>query len=263
MAASSSARNRVPPLADPRVSLPRVRQVEWDHYYTQLALDVAIRANCTGSSVGAVLVRDNRIISTGFNGTPQGFTNCLDGGCVRCRDRILDKAGRGSEMAYQGLGREQKHFDLCICVHAEANALLSAARAGVCTDRSTLYATHKPCFSCLKEATQAGVRRVVYLEEWVHDDEPSMLELYELLAEHLRDNEERNFERLHRQRDLVHGTATKSKDPCLDDLLDDLDDDLRRKQAREKRKRSAEAKRLASATPKGKSAAAESGAPSS
>ena len=171
---------------------------------------------------------------------------------------MLDKASRFDEMAYPGLGREQKHFDLCICVHAEANALLSAARAGVRTDDSTLYATHKPCFSCLKEATQAGVERVVYLEEWVHDDDPSMLDLYEPLAEHLRNNDARNFERLHPQRHLVRGTATELKDPCLDDLLDRLDADYTRKQARDKRKRAADAKRSALPTPAGKSAAAKS-----
>jgi dCMP deaminase len=246
----------VPPRANPREILPRVRQVEWDHYYTQIARDVALRANCTGSSVGAVLVRDNRIISTGFNGTPQGFMNCLDGGCVRCSDRMLDKANRSSEMAYPALGRAHKHFDLCICVHAEANALLSAARAGVRTSDTTLYATHKPCFACLKEATQAGVSRVVYLEVWIHADDQSMLHQYELLAEHLRGSNARNFERLHRQRDLVRGTATQIKKPCLDDLLDKLDLDRKNKLARDKRKRAADAKRAAAATPSGRSAGA-------
>ena len=141
----------VPALADLRPSLPRIGQVEWDHYYMKIALTVATRANCTGAQVGAVLVRDNRIISTGFNGTPQGFVNCRDGGCVRCRDRALRKAGRLTEVVYSELDDVEKHLDLCICVHAEANAILSAARAGMRTDDSTLYANYKPCFSCVKE----------------------------------------------------------------------------------------------------------------
>jgi dCMP deaminase len=235
MSAGLSSRGKpIPPPVDPRAMLPRVRQVEWDHYYVEIAVTVSKRANCTGSSIGAVLVSDNRIISTGFNGTPQGFTNCLDGGCVRCRDRELKKKGRINEMSFPALDNDHKHFDLCICVHAEANALLSAARAGMRTDGSTLYVTHKPCFSCLKEAIQAGVCRVVYLEEWVHSDEPSLLHLYELLAEHLRANSTRNFEQLHRQRDLVTGTQTR--DPDLDGLLDELDVEHKRKRARERRK---------------------------
>jgi dCMP deaminase len=249
MDAETSSRGKaIPPLANPRATLPRVRQVEWDHYYVEIALTVKTRANCTGSDIGAVLVRDNRIVSTGFNGTPQGFTNCLDGGCVRCRDRELRKKGRIDEMSYPGLDSEHKHFDLCICVHAEANALLSAARAGMRTDGSTLYVTHKPCFSCLKEALQAGVGRIVYLEDWVHSDDPSLLQLYELLAEHLRANSGRNFEQLHRQRDLV--TGTQIREPNLDDLLDKLDAEQRRKRARDRRK-----DRARPAAPEGKSVA--------
>jgi len=212
----------VPAQADPRAMLPRIGQVEWDHYYVKIAQTVATRANCTGAQVGAVLVRDNRIISTGFNGTPQGFVNCRDGGCVRCRDRALRKAGRLSELTYGELGDAEKHLDLCICVHAEANAILSAARAGMRTDGSVLYVTYKPCFSCVKEAVQAGVIRVVYLEDWVHSSEPSLVHQYELLAEHLRRGNGRNFEQLERQSGLLTGTSTTIREPNLDDLLDAL-----------------------------------------
>jgi dCMP deaminase len=206
----------VPPLMDLRASLPRIRQVEWDHYYMEIANTVASRANCTGSHVGAVMVSDNRIVSTGFNGTPAGFPNCESGGCVRCRDRQLDKAGRRSEMADRGLDRDHKHLDLCICVHAEANALLSAARYGIRTDGTTLYSTHQPCFTCLKETVQAGVARVVYLNEWWHGDSKALKQMYNQLAEHLRSNDERNFEQLHRQRDLLEGTSTTLRKPNLD-----------------------------------------------
>jgi hypothetical protein len=100
----------VPPALDPRF-LDRVRQVQWDHYYIEIARTVATRANCTGSRVGAVLVAENRIIATGFNGTPAGFPNCLDGGCLRCRDRALYKAGRKKEMADKSLAKGPKQLD--------------------------------------------------------------------------------------------------------------------------------------------------------
>jgi dCMP deaminase len=251
MAAIRTARGKeVPPPADPRATLPRIRQVEWDHYYTEIALTVSTRANCTGSDIGAVLVRDNRIISTGFNGTPQGFTNCLDGGCVRCRDRELLKLGRVADMSYPTLDNDYKHFDLCICVHAEANALLAAARAGMRTDETTLYVTHKPCFSCLKEAVQAGVSRVVYLEDWIHSDEPSLVQLYELLAEHLRANDARNFEQLHRQSELSMGTGSIPRDPNLDSKLDAIEAEAKRKKTRDAAKARRAAKRDALAATK-------------
>lgn len=206
-------------MADPARSLPRIGQVQWDHYYTQVALTVQTRANCLHALVGAVLVVDNRIVSTGFNGTPAGFTNCRDGGCVRCREKRLAKDGRMDLVTEPDLVTGPKQLDLCICVHAEANALLSAARFGNQTDGSTLYATHKPCFACLKEACQAGVERVVYLYEWNPSKSPTLQQQYELLAEHLRKNDARNFEQLHPQASLIEHTGTKLRDPVLDDLI--------------------------------------------
>ena len=122
------------------------------HYFMKLAHTTAERANCMGRKVGSVLVRDDRIISTGYNGTPEGMLNCLDGGCTRCSNRDIFKSGTA--------------YDLCICVHAEANALASAARFGIATDGTTLYCTHQPCFSCSKELIQAGVEKVWYMEPW-------------------------------------------------------------------------------------------------
>jgi dCMP deaminase len=212
---ATTPKSDVPPRLDPRF-LDRVRQVQWDHYYMDIARTVGTRANCTGSRVGAVLVADNRIISTGFNGTPSGFPNCLDGGCVRCRDRALAKAGRIDEMADKSLATGPKQLDICICVHAEANALLSAARAGTRTEGTALYSTYKPCFTCLKEAIQAGVERVVFLNDYVPSDKKSFVAQYELLAEHLRNNDARNFEQLQRQHDLLQGVDTPVRKPDLD-----------------------------------------------
>lgn len=122
-------------------------------YFMNIALAVRLRANCKGNRVGAIIVLDNRIISTGYNGTPENMTNCLDGGCYRCANR--DKSYKSGEA-----------YDLCICVHAEQNAILAAARFGISTSGSTMYTTMRPCFGCAKELLQAQVRTVYYLHEW-------------------------------------------------------------------------------------------------
>jgi dCMP deaminase len=217
---SSSAGPEIPPLADPGKTLPRVSQIQWDHYYMQVAETVRKRANCFGSKVGAVLVLNNRIVSTGFNGTPAGFTNCEDGGCVRCRDRYLGEIGRVEEASDRELAEgKTKQLDVCVCVHAEANAILSGAKFGNRTEGATLYATHSPCFMCLKEAIQAGVKRVVFLRPWTPSESESLRLQYELLAEHLRGSDQRNFEQLAKQSDLTKGTGTEPREPNLDDQI--------------------------------------------
>jgi dCMP deaminase len=125
-----------------------------DNYFMAIAMAVRNRANCKGNRVGAVIVKDNRIISTGYNGTPQNMTNCLDGGCLRCSNR--DKQFKTGEA-----------YDVCICVHAEQNAILAAARFGIAIADSTVYTTMRPCFGCAKEMLQVHVKRVVYLHEWI------------------------------------------------------------------------------------------------
>ena len=218
-----------PPLArlsipedDPSKYLPRVQQVQWDHYYMSVAQMVRTRANCIHADVGAVLVLDNRIISTGFNGTPAGFTNCHDGGCERCRLKKLGRAGELQDAEAIEFATGPKQLDVCICVHAEANALLSAARCGTRTEGSCLYATSQPCFICLKEAHQAGVKRIVYLEPWHGSDSEVMMRMYYKLAEHLRDNNERNFEQLETQAKAAFGGPFTRREPCLDEAIEAL-----------------------------------------
>jgi dCMP deaminase len=125
----------------------------WHEYYMNIAVTVSSRANCKGSRVGAVIVLENRIVSTGYNGTPEGMTNCLNGGCYRCEHRNEFGPGNG--------------YDLCICVHAEQNALLSAARFGISVNGGALYTTTRPCFGCCKEMLQAKIYSVYYLNEWI------------------------------------------------------------------------------------------------
>ena len=130
--------------------------MEFDEYYMGIAMAVRKRANCLGRKVGSVLVKENRVISTGYNGTPEGVENCIDGGCVRCKKK--GEYGRG-------------HYDICICVHAEQNAVITAARFGASVAGCTAYSTLRPCFNCTKEMLQAGIVRVVYLHE-LGDEHP-------------------------------------------------------------------------------------------
>jgi dCMP deaminase len=139
---------------------------DWPEYFMSIAQAVRARADCTGNRVGALLEKDHFIIATGYNGTPSSAPNCSEGGCERCAHPERYPSGQG--------------YDLCICVHAEANALLMAARVGIAVAGSTLYSTMRPCFGCSKELLQAGVRGVVYLHDWRHGD-PTYQAAYEAL----------------------------------------------------------------------------------
>lgn len=143
-----------------------MRKPEWDEYFMSIALAVRARADCTGNRVGAIVVQDHRIVATGYNGTPAGAPNCSEGGCERCAHPERYPSGQG--------------YDLCVCVHAEANALLMAARVGISTRGATVYTTMRPCFGCSVSLQQAGVQRVVYLHEWRHPD-PAYQLAYEAL----------------------------------------------------------------------------------
>jgi dCMP deaminase len=125
-----------------------------DEYYMTIAMAVRKKANCLGRRVGAVMVRENRIVSTGYNGTPEGVANCLDGGCARCKDRTSYAQSVG--------------YDVCICVHAELNALITAARFGTAIEGAVFYSTLRPCFDCTKALLQAKVRTLYYIHNWQH-----------------------------------------------------------------------------------------------
>lgn len=155
-----------------------------DLYYMSLAKQVETGANCKGSRVGAVVVLKSRVVSTGYNGTPDDFTNCLDDGCVRCNDSQHKKDGH-PEMMSDLAHTSGKALDVCICVHAEQNAFLSAARTGVVLIGATLYTTWSPCFSCLKEALQIGIVRIVYRSTYGTYENVKLEEQYQQLVDHL------------------------------------------------------------------------------
>lgn len=120
----------------------------WHEYFMQIARDVATRSNCSRRHVGAVIVRDNHIVSTGYNGTPYHTTNCFDGGCPRCN--TAHKTG--------------EKLEECLCVHAEQNAICQAARLGNAIDGGTIYVTCSPCLTCLKLLINSGIQSVVFGE---------------------------------------------------------------------------------------------------
>ena len=119
-----------------------------------IAVATRQRAECMGRHVGAVIVRQERIVATGYNGTPRGFPRCNESerGCHRCANREQYPTGSA--------------YDVCICVHAEQNAILQAARLGYSLDGAHCFTTLRPCFGCLKELRQAGVERIVFLNAW-------------------------------------------------------------------------------------------------
>jgi dCMP deaminase len=118
----------------------------WDEYFMNLATVVASRSNCVKRMVGAIVVADRRVISTGYNGTPRGTRNCNEGGCPRCNG--------GAETGTR--------LDECLCSHAEENAITQAAYHGVSVRGATIYTTFSPCLICTKMIINAGIREVIY-----------------------------------------------------------------------------------------------------
>ncbi|KAL7751775.1 hypothetical protein RI367_002775 [Sorochytrium milnesiophthora] len=127
----------------------------WDTYFIHLADLAAQRSNCMKRRVGCILTKNHRILSTGYNGTPRGITNCIDGGCRRCN----------------GNTRSGVALDECLCLHAEENALLEAGRGRMDgdTDKLVLYCDTCPCLGCAKKIVQCGVQEVVYQREYNMD----------------------------------------------------------------------------------------------
>lgn len=128
------------------------KKPNWDDYFLKIAQIVKERADCLRRQVGAVIVKDKRILATGYNGTPHGIKNCSEGGCQRCLLRHQGKLKRGEDE------------ESCICLHAEQNAIIQAAYLGVSTKGSTLYSTSNPCSTCAKMIINAGITQVVYLK---------------------------------------------------------------------------------------------------
>lgn len=147
-------------------------RIDMHTYFMGIAMAVRRRADCTGNRVGAIIVKDKRIVATGYNGTPENMPNCSDGGCHRCAHRTEYPSGTG--------------YDLCICVHAEQNALLAAARFGIAVEGGLVYSTMRPCFGCTKELLQARILGAYYLHDWFHPDASKQAQ-YEVLQGRFRE----------------------------------------------------------------------------
>ena len=122
----------------------------WDEYFMELAKVVAKRSTCIRQKVGAIIVKDKRILATGYNGAPSGMDHCLDIGCLR--EKLKVPSGERQE--------------LCRGLHAEQNAIIQAAKFGICIEGSILYTTHCPCITCAKMIINAGIKKVVYGKEY-------------------------------------------------------------------------------------------------
>ncbi|MEW6447887.1 MAG: cytidine/deoxycytidylate deaminase family protein [Bacillota bacterium] len=119
---------------------------DWDVYFMTVAKVVSTRSTCVRRRVGAIIVKEKRILSTGYNGAPSGLAHCLDIGCLREK---------------QGVRSGERH-ELCRGLHAEQNAILQAAVYGVSIAGATVYTTHQPCVLCAKMLVQAKIERVVF-----------------------------------------------------------------------------------------------------
>lgn len=117
---------------------------DWNSYFIKIAHLAATRSTCLRRNVGAVIVKNHRILATGYNGAPSGLAHCSEVGCLR--DRLKIPSGERQE--------------LCRGIHAEQNAIIQAAANGVAIDGADLYCTHQPCITCTKMIINSGIKRV-------------------------------------------------------------------------------------------------------
>ena len=135
-------------------------RASWDEYFMQIAEIVKTRSTCLRSQVGALIVKDNRIITTGYNGAPEGIKHCSDlGSCLRSELKIPSG---------------ERH-ELCRALHAEQNAIIQAAKIGVSTQGATMYVTLQPCVICAKMAINAGIKKIVYKGDYPDELSLNML----------------------------------------------------------------------------------------
>lgn len=126
----------------------------WDTYFMRLADLAALRSNCMKRRVGCVIVKDSRVIATGYNGTPRHLTNCNEGGCKRCNDALSS----GNLLS------------TCLCLHAEENALLESGRS-ILKEGCILYCNTCPCLTCSIKIIQSGIKEMVYSKSYSMDNQ--------------------------------------------------------------------------------------------
>ncbi|MFA6431684.1 MAG: cytidine/deoxycytidylate deaminase family protein [Candidatus Margulisiibacteriota bacterium] len=123
-----------------------MKRPSWDEYFLKITYDVAERATCIKRKVGSIIVKEHRILSSGYNGAPKGFSHCSEDTCIR---KQMD------------VSSGHRH-ELCRGLHAEQNAIIQAAWHGVSIEGGTLYCTYQPCVICVKMMINAGIVKLVY-----------------------------------------------------------------------------------------------------
>ncbi len=126
------------------------KRPSWDEYFMEMAELTRKRSTCLRRGVGAVIVKDNRVVATGYNGAPAGLAHCSEAGCLRQQMNVPSG---------------QMH-ELCRGLHAEQNAIIQAAKIGLSIEGATLYCTTQPCVICTKMLINAGIKRVVIKESY-------------------------------------------------------------------------------------------------
>ena len=135
------------------------KRPDWEVYFLKMARLASTRSTCIRRHVGAVLVKEKKILATGYNGVPSGISHCADVGCLRDEEQIPSG---------------QRH-ELCRGLHAEQNAILQAAYHGVSIQGSVLFCTNFPCVICSKMLINAGIRQIFYLEGYPDSLSETML----------------------------------------------------------------------------------------
>ena len=131
-----------------------LQRLPWDEYFAKIAFLVAERSTCRRHHVGAVIVRDRHILTTGYNGAPSGVKDCLELGCLRDERRIMSG---------------ERH-EVCRAIHAEQNAVIQAGLHGISIQGATIYCTHTPCILCAKILVNARINRVVACGTYPDED---------------------------------------------------------------------------------------------
>ena len=126
--------------------MEKKKRISWDQYFLNIAELVSQRSTCLRRHVGCVIVREKRILATGYNGAPSGLEHCCEGSCLR--DKMKIPSGERQE--------------LCRGLHSEQNAIIQAAMTGVGLKESILYCTHQPCVLCAKMLINAGIKKIIF-----------------------------------------------------------------------------------------------------
>ena len=136
-----------------------MERLSWDDYFMEITRLVSKRSTCLRRQIGAIIVRDKRILATGYNGAPKGLVHCADVGCMREKKKVK---------------RGERH-ELCRGLHAEQNAIIQAAVFGTSIQDGTIYTTHAPCSVCAKMLINAGIKEIIYENDYPDELAMTML----------------------------------------------------------------------------------------